>query len=149
MAFPSRSEIEAYLHSHIPLSEAMGVHVIEAAAEGVVLAAPLAPNINHRESAFGGSASALAILASWTLVHFRLREEGIECRLVIHRSRMHYQKPILGDFLARTLAPPEDEWDWLVKVYRRMGKSRIRIRSLLECDGEKVGSMDGHFVALT
>jgi thioesterase domain-containing protein len=57
-------ELQAYLHAHIPLSAAMQVSVDAVAADGVTLRAPLAPNINHRETVFGGSASAVAILAA-------------------------------------------------------------------------------------
>ena len=48
----------------MPLSQAMQVTVVEASFQQVVLTAPLAPNINHRETVFGGSASAVAILAA-------------------------------------------------------------------------------------
>jgi thioesterase domain-containing protein len=148
MAFPPCGEIEEYLHRHIPLSGAMGVQVVEASSQGVILGAPFEPNVNHQDTVFGGSASAVAILAAWTLVNFRLREHGIRCRVVIHRNRMHFEKPILGRFLGRTELPPEDEWEWFLNVYRRMGKSRVRIRCVLECEGERVARMDGHFVAL-
>ena len=53
-------ELEDYLHAHIPLSAAMQVAVVAVEASGVTLAAPLAPNINHRDPLFGGSASAVA-----------------------------------------------------------------------------------------
>jgi thioesterase domain-containing protein len=84
----SLTELEQYLHKHIPLSKAMGVVVVSANAETAVLQASLAPNINHRETVFGGSASALAILAVWSLLHTRLRGSGIEARLVIQRNTM-------------------------------------------------------------
>jgi len=42
-------ELERYLHEHIPLSRAMQVSVVSVQPESVVLSAPLAPNINHRE----------------------------------------------------------------------------------------------------
>jgi thioesterase domain-containing protein len=68
-----RWELAQYLHEHIPLSRAMGVEVVEATWDGVSLRAPLAPNINHRETVFGGSASAVAILAAWALLYVRLQ----------------------------------------------------------------------------
>jgi thioesterase domain-containing protein len=61
--------LEEYLHGHIPLSRAMQVSVRELTDELVVLGAPLAPNMNHRSTVFGGSASALAILAAWSLLY--------------------------------------------------------------------------------
>ncbi len=59
-------ELERYLQDRIPLSRAMAVEVRTASPAGVTLFAPLAPNINHRDTVFGGSASALAILAAWS-----------------------------------------------------------------------------------
>ena len=50
--------LEQYLHAHIPLSAAMGVSVVQVADEAITLSAPLEPNINHRDTVFGGSASA-------------------------------------------------------------------------------------------
>jgi hypothetical protein len=59
-----RCELEHYLHEHIQLSQDMGVEVVEATWGGVTLQAPLAPTINHRETVFGGSASAAAFQGS-------------------------------------------------------------------------------------
>ena len=92
------AELESYLHAHIPLSSAMGVTVRSANDEAVVLHAPLGPNINHRDTVFGGSASALAILAGWSLVHLRLTKEGVSPRIVIQRNTVEYNAPMLGDF---------------------------------------------------
>jgi hypothetical protein len=72
----SPAELERYLHEHIPLSRAMGVAVDSATTDGVRLRAPLAPNINHRETVFGGSASALCILAAWQRLDAMLARKG-------------------------------------------------------------------------
>ena len=55
-------EIEQYLHRYIPLAIAMGVRVKDATPARVELTAPLAPNVNHHDSVFGGSAAAVATL---------------------------------------------------------------------------------------
>jgi len=101
-------ELARYIHEHIPLSKAIGVSVLAIEADAVTLQAPLEPNLNHQQTVFGGSASALAILASWALLHVRLQSAGIAARLVIQRNVMEYQSPILGQFTARsTLEHPE------------------------------------------
>lgn len=76
----------------------------------VVLPTPLGPNINHRETVFGGSASALAILAAWSLLYARLRTEGINSRLVIQRNTMEHEQPILGELIARVSLDNPEEW---------------------------------------
>lgn len=141
-------EVERYLHEHIPLSRAMQVAVVSIESESVVLQAPLGPNINHRDTVFGGSASTLAILAAWSLLHTRLRGEGISSRLVIQRNTMDYLEPILGSFTARaTLTDPED-WARFKRMLSRKGKARVTISSVLEHEGRVVGRFGGEFVAL-
>jgi thioesterase domain-containing protein len=142
------AELERYLHDHIPLSRAMAVGVVSADAQAVVLSAPLAPNINHRETVFGGSASALAILAAWSLLHTRLRAEGIATRLVIQRNTMDYEQPILGDFTARAELQQADAWGPFTRMLARKGKARIAVQSVLAQGGQVVGRLSGEFVAL-
>jgi thioesterase domain-containing protein len=141
--------VEAYLHEHIPLSEAMGVGVRTATHDRVVLWAPLEPNINHRGTAFGGSAGALAILAAWTLLHLRLTGEGHDVHLVVQRQAMSYEKPILGPFLATSVRPSPDAWSRFTTTLRRRRRARIRATSSLESEGQTVGRFEGEFVAVT
>ena len=119
------SELQTYLHQHIPLSQAMQVTVVEASLQQVVLTAPLAPNINHRETVFGGSASAVAILAAWSMLHLGLTAEGLGSRLVIQRNTMDYLMPIDGSFTAVALAPARPAWESFTRMIRRKGLGRI------------------------
>ena len=141
-------ELEKYLHDHIPLSRAMEVGVLQSQPEAVILNAPLPPNINHRDTVFGGSASALAILAAWSLLHTRLASEGIASRLVIQRNIMSYERPIAGTFTAEATAPSADAWSQFLRTLKRRGKARIMVTSVLNFGGEVAGRLEGEFVAL-
>ena len=141
-------QLELYLHQHIPLTNAMQISILEIANEGVVVSAPLAPNINHRDTVFGGSASAVAILAAWAFVHTRLLSEGIKSRLVIQRNKMEYDLPIDGTFTAHSsLANPLD-WDKFTQTLQRRGRARITILCVLKYQGQEVGHLEGQFVAM-
>lgn len=142
------SELGQYLHDHIPLSKAMAVFVMSVKDDEVILQAPLAPNINHRETVFGGSASALAILSAWSLLHLRMRSAGVECRLVIQRNTMEYEQPILGDFTAHATLAEVASWNSFVRMLDRKGKARIAISSVLHQADQRVGKFTGEFVAL-
>ena len=141
--------LEAYLHAQIPVSRAMGMRVTRADRANVVLRAPLAPNINHRQTFFGGSAASLATLAAWALAHERIRDEsGLDVHVVIQRSSMEYLEPAATEVLAECVAPPDEQWDRLLHSVRRWGKGRIRLTVQLHADGATVGSFEGDFVAL-
>ncbi|MCM5682461.1 thioesterase domain-containing protein [Schlegelella sp. S2-27] len=142
------TEVEHYLHEHIPLSGSMRVSVLAVAPERVVLSAPLAPNINHRETVFGGSASALAILAAWSLLHARLSAEGVKTRLVIQRNSMEYLGPIPGAFTARASLEAPTQWPLFKRMLDRKGKARVAVTAVLEHEGDLVGRFAGEFVAL-
>lgn len=141
-------ELESYLHEHIPLSLAMQVSVEAASAEGVTLGAPLAPNINHRDTVFGGSASALAILSAWSLLHIKLAAAGHQTRLVIQRNTMSYERAILGRFTAHAQAPAPEQWKAFARMLERKGRARIPVSSTLRHEGQDVGHFEGEFVAL-
>jgi thioesterase domain-containing protein len=141
-------ELERFLQDHIPLSKAMQVTVLTVKDESVVLRAPLAPNINHRETVFGGSASALAILSAWSLLKVRLSNAGIVSRLVIQRNTMDYLSPIQGEFVARaTLLHPQG-WQKFIHTLTRKNKARIVVSSEVEHQNQIVGRLTGEFVAL-
>lgn len=142
-------DIQQYLYAHIPLSRAMALSVAAASTESVRLTAPLAPNINHRETAFGGSVSALAILSAWTLLYVRMQGAGVAARLVIQKSTVHYDAPITGAFSAEATLRDAGDWDRFVQTLGRRNRARITVLSILTSGNAKVGTFEGDFVALT
>jgi thioesterase domain-containing protein len=140
-------ELARYIHEHIPLAKAIGVSVVSVAHDAVTLQAPLAPNLNHQQTVFGGSASALAILASWALLHVRLQSEEIAARLVIQRNLMEYQHPILGEFTARSMLERPEDWKPFTDMLTRRGRARVTVLAVLEHMGRVAGRFSGQFVA--
>lgn len=142
------AQLQDYLHAQIPLSRAMGVRVAAADLEEVVLQAPLAPNVNHRETAFGGSVASLALLAGWSLLTLRLAAAKRSARLVIQRNDLEYLKPIPADFCARARLAHPERWGAFLGLLARRGRARIAVAATLECAGESCARFAGDFVAL-
>ena len=142
-------ELEQYLHEHIPLSKAMQVSVLAAEEAAVLLAAPLAPNINHRATVFGGSASAVAILSAWSLLHTRLVRDGVASRLVIQRNTMSYERPIEGRFIARSALAQPQEWANVKRMLMRKRQARLEVATVPEHEGRVAGRFPRQFVAST
>ncbi|MGB5104166.1 MAG: YiiD C-terminal domain-containing protein [Steroidobacteraceae bacterium] len=141
-------DLQRYLHDRIPLARAMQVEVRAATTDGVEIYAPLEPNINHRDTVIGGSASAVAILAAWSAPYVRMRAAGRAGWLVIRRNRMSYERPIVAGFTA-TAAPPDDAaWAKAVAALAKGRPARVSMSVTLECQGEAVGRLDGEFVVM-
>jgi thioesterase domain-containing protein len=143
----SEPDLERYLHRQIPLSAAMQVAVLSATAKSVTLGAPLAPNINHKSTVFGGSASAVAILAAWSLLHVRLLEEGLACEIVIQSNQMDYDRPITGAFTATSSLADISAWPEFLKMLTRRKRARVEVQSVLTFGDAIAGRLKGRFVA--
>jgi len=141
-------ELQAYLHRRIPLAAAMGVRVCSVTPVRVELQAPLAPNINNGEMAFGGSAAAVAMLAAWTLLYVREQDARSGARLVIQHASMSYERPITDDFAAISELADEIRYHKFRLTLARHGRARITVGTVLEQDGLPVGAFEGDFVAI-
>lgn len=54
-----------------------------------------------------------------------------------------------GAFTARSSAPEPAAWQTFLRTLERRGRARVRVRSVLECNGEQAGELEGEFVAFT
>lgn len=59
---------------------------------------PLLPNINDKQTAFGGSIATLATLSGWSLCTLISRHLGFPSQVVVYYSEQHYNAPIKEDF---------------------------------------------------
>lgn len=140
--------VTVYLHDHIPLTAHMGVSVVGYDKQSVRLEAPLEPNLNHRNTAFGGSLSTLGILAGWTLLHLRLQEAGIANRLVIQKSEMDFKRPAMNTLEAVCQQTDLAEWDQFKQMIVEKEKSRMMLMTEIYSAGELVAVNKGVFVSL-
>lgn len=139
--------VEQYLREHIPISAAMAV-TVSALHPSVVLSVPLQPNINHRQTGFGGSISTLAILAAWTFVHTQLQPLSNSYRIVIQDNSVKYLQPVTSDFEARCSPPSAETWQRFLKILQRKGKSRIKLAVEVYAEEQLVGTFLGNYIAL-
>lgn len=143
---PSLAETERFLHEKIPLSLTMGVGLESFDAEGLVLTAPLEPNHNHLGTAFGGSLSALATLAGYSLLWLETQDH--DCHIVVRRSSIDYRRPVRGELRAVCRRPGDSELAHLRETLFKKGKARIHLHVDVVEDEEVCVAFEGVFVIL-
>lgn len=146
-SFPVR-RLQTLLHEHIPLAREMGAEVRGWDGEALEVVAPLAPNVNHHGTFFGGSASALGILAGWGLVHLLCLEGGLDAEVVIQRVAVRYAAPAPGPLTARARRPDALSWRRFSSGFRRNGLARLRVRVELDCGGIRVATVEAAYGAV-
>jgi len=137
------------LRRDMPITKALGLRVVGRDGLGLILSTPLAPNINHKGTAFAGSLNATATLAGWGTIWLVLREHGITSHVVIQDSAVHYIRPVTGDFTAHCKPPSAHAMDRLVKSVVKKGRGRIELDvTIADASGDAV-RFHGRYVAIT
>lgn len=141
--------LQGVLHRDIPITREMGVGVISWDQHRLQLSLPLAPNVNHKHTLFGGSLYCGAVLAGWGWLYLRLREAGIDDgHIVVHEGLARYPQPVTGD--ARVICePPEDSaWTRFMAVYERRGRARLALQTQVMNPGSEEAAVlfAGQFV---
>jgi thioesterase domain-containing protein len=142
-----RRETEEFLHRQIPLTKAMQVALEADDERGLVLSAPLAANHNHLGSAFGGSLSAIMMLAGYALLWLEL--ENPSAHLVLGKCQIEFRRPVRGRIRATCLRPATRVLDDFRKNFARKGKARIDLEVVVEDGAQIAVSFAGRYVALT
>ena len=140
--------LQWYLLKQIPISDGLGISVTEASLDEILITAPLAPNLNHHGTAFGGSVSAVAILSGWALVYARLEAEGKFPGVVIQYNAIRYLKPLEGVFAARARLTHPDKWTHFMQGLSRHGKARTIVTVDVEGGRGIAAVFQGTYVAL-
>lgn len=141
--------LERLLHHDIPLTGDMGLRVRAWDNHCLRLHVPLAPNVNHKSTMFGGSLYCAAVLAGWGWLHLRLGEAGLSGgHIVIQRGQIDYPLPVAGDALAVCENIDEALWQRFLKTYRRHGRARLQLQTQV-LDGERCAvTFSGQYVVV-
>ncbi|WP_122740102.1 thioesterase domain-containing protein [Pseudomonas viridiflava] len=143
------AELEQVLHHDIPLTREMGIRVIDWQNHRLRLHLPLAPNVNHKSTLFGGSLYCGAVLAGWGWLHLRLREAGIDDgHIVIQDGQISYPLPVREDAIAVCYAPDVAQWDRFITTYQRRGRARLELPTRIHAQDsdESAVKFTGQFV---
>ncbi|MDO7929455.1 YiiD C-terminal domain-containing protein [Pseudomonas sp. KFB-139] len=141
--------LEHVLHHDIPLTREMGMRVIDWQNRRLRLHLPLAPNINHKSTLFGGSLYCGAVLAGWGWLHLRLQEVGIDDgHIVIQDGQISYPLPVRGDAIALCDAPDDAQWDKFITTYQRRGRARLTLQTRITAQDSEADAVrfTGQFV---
>jgi thioesterase domain-containing protein len=134
--------LESVLHQDIPLTREMGIKVLSWQAHQLRLHLPLAPNINHKSTLFGGSLYCGAVLAGWGWLYLRLKEAGIEDgHIVIQDGQISYPLPVNSDGVVICDAPDDPTWDKFVKLYQRRGRARLSLNTRILAEGSDASAV--------
>jgi thioesterase domain-containing protein len=139
--------LQQRINREIMLAKPMGIIVESADDAGLVLRAPLAPNANHKGTAFGGSLYSLAVLTGWAWLTRFLATRRLDAEAVIQESSMRFLAPVHGEMRACIEIPAAEAIDKFQKMLVRADRGRIRLQVKMH-EGSRLATVfDGLFAA--
>jgi thioesterase domain-containing protein len=142
--------LEREVLADIPLARAMSLSVGDYTSDNLTLLAPLAPNVNDKGCAFGGSLSSLMTLAGWGLIKLAVDARGLDYDIYVQDSTIRYLAPVWQDFGAVARLDDGEAFDEFFAALAARGKGRLRVRCRVPLpDGSDAAALEARFVALT
>ena len=138
----------SFIRQNIPLARNMGLDLGSYDGERLVLNCPLAPNVNDKGCAFGGSLSSAMTLAGWGVVELALRLKGEDCDVYIGESTIRYLDPVWGDFQAEGQRAEGADWETFFATLASRKRARIAVACQVPgAAGKLAATLVAQFVA--
>lgn len=137
-----------FLKAHVPATQYMGLEVQHYDGKTLQLSAPLAPNINDKNTAFGGSLYCLCVMSCWGMLYLKTQEKGIACNQVVMQSSINYYAPVDDTIVATCESPDPAVLDDFFNRFTNTGRAKISLQSHIECNGKKAVSFEGQYALL-
>ena len=141
------ARLVARMRREIPLTAAMGLEAGALAGDSLQLRAPLAPNVNDKGCAFGGSLASLMTLAAWALIELRLQARGPRCEVYVQDSGIDYLAPVWGELRVTARLAEGEDWAAFFAALDARGKGRLTILAQADHAGMPATRMRARFVA--
>ena len=139
--------LQRRIDREIMLAKPMGIIVEAANDAALILRAPLAPNANHKGTAFGGSLYSLAVLTGWAWLTRFLVTRKLDAQAVIQESSMRFLKPVHGEMRACLEIPDDAEVRKFQRMLVRADRGRIRLQVKMHEGSVLATVFDGLFAA--
>lgn len=141
-------ELADFIRREIPLAHAMDLQLQHYDGDQLSLALPLAPNVNDKGCAFGGSLVSAMTLAGWALVELALRQRGEDCDVFVAESGIRYLQPVWDDFRAEARLADDASWALFFDTLTSRNKARIEVACEVPgADGKPAATLSARFVA--
>lgn len=152
MTDPSEQALQALQSKLLAMPPARALQPqVQSCAQGRLrLHAPLAPNVNDKGTAFGGSLASMMTLAAWGLTVLQVEAGGFDADVYVADSQFRYLAPLRDALHAEAWLDAEgDGWAVFLGTLRSRGRARATLAArVLSPAGEVVAQASARYVAI-
>ena len=144
-----RLALQSQVRIDIPITAAMQLAITSWDGATLRMSAPLAPNVNDKGCAFGGSLASVMTLACWCMVKLAMEQRGLSSDIYVQDSTVRYLAPVWEDFSAEARLTYSNTFDEFFSTLESRGKARLSAHCEVRlADGSVASTLNARFVAL-
>jgi thioesterase domain-containing protein len=117
---------QAFLYAEIPMVEYMQLKLLDINPNQLTASAPIGPNINDKQTVFGGSSAALMTICGWSLIKSQLEQAGLHNDVVIHQAQTRWLQAQTDDLKITARLSEGVDWETIIEQVRA-NKRPVRI----------------------
>jgi thioesterase domain-containing protein len=149
----NHAEISQYLTDffaqHLPVTDYLGMRVEAYDGDKFSLAIDLAPSINDKMTAFGGSLFSVCVMNCWGMCYLQARERGINPNMVVSHGEIDYLAPVNDEVIIASCEQPEGiNWDDFFESFKEKGRARAKLTSTIICNGKEAVRFSGQYAVI-
>ncbi len=138
-------ELQRQWHRRIPISEKMGVKIIQYTGSKLRTQANLNANLNLHESMFAGSIYSQCVLTGWGLIWLQMQEYGLSGDIVQSSGDIKYLTPVWDEPTAEVQGRLRDQLQPLARGER----VKVELSVTLYSGGTRAALFTGRYVILS
>lgn len=144
------SQLQNQLENEIPITKTLGFKINSLSLQEAKCLLPLQPNINHKQTLFGGSQYSGCALACYSLFLFNVRGlKETTNNIVVSKAEISYKKPVTEDAQIVATWLSDEERVHFLESLQRKGKARVRLLArVIGADDLLLSEFQGHFVVI-
>jgi thioesterase domain-containing protein len=144
LSLPTLDALQQAYYTLIPISEHMGLRAEAYDGQCLRVSAPLANNVNHQQSAFGGSLFSVVALAGWGILQLKITEMDVDCNTVIAGGEVSYQLPVFSELVCECRLPLD--YPTFATRLIETGKASILLDTAILVDNKPAMTFSGKYV---
>lgn len=137
-----------FFEAHVPLTQFMELDLDSYDGKQLTLKAPLAPNINDKQTAFGGSLYNICVMACWGFAYLKTLEAELDGNQVVVSGNIKYKRPVTGEIKATCVSPGAEAEHHFIDGFQRHGKGKIELTATVMCQGKIAVEFEGTYAVL-
>ena len=141
--------LDEFFARHLPITQYLNMRSYEYTGASFSLAIDLAPSINDKLTAFGGSLFCVSVMNCWGMVYLQGRQRGINPNMVVSHAEIDYLAPVDDEVIIATCHQPDDaNWDDFFASFNHRGKARAKVSSTIVCNGKDAVRFNGQYAII-